>query len=277
MTTPSAPGGIVGRLRGAARALWNKPPLLTLRRHRFEHYFATAIDANLFRGVFSTFAEATHSAPATKPLGYDHPDAAALYRERVVRVYPGDYPVLFWMQRLVSGITSVFDFGGHVGPSFYAYRQYLNFPGDLRWTVCDVAAVARAGAALAHERGASQLHFTTALAEGSGADVFLANGSLQYLEQPLEDLLAAMAQPPRHLIVNLLPLCAGPGFVTLQNIGASFCPYKIQNREAFIAGVERSGYRLMDEWQNAEKSCRIAFAPERSLDHYTGMLFTRQD
>ncbi len=276
MATHTSTRGFTGLLRAMARTAWTTPPLLTLRRHRFERYFASAVGANLFRGVFHSFAEATRSAPATKPIGYDHPDAAAMYRDRVVRVYPGDYPVLFWLSRFGAEVTSVLDFGGHVGPSFYAYRKYLAFPPHWRWTVCDVAAVVRAGEALARERGERQLSFTTDLKDGSGADVFLANGSLQYLEPPLEQLLAAMTVPPRRLIVNLLPLCEGEGFVTLQNISASFCPYKIQNRQAFINGVRSAGYELVDEWQNAEKSCRIHFNEDRSLHFYTGMLFERR-
>jgi putative methyltransferase (TIGR04325 family) len=78
------------------------------------------------------------------------------------------------------------------------------------------------------------------------------------------------------LIVNLLPLCTGDSFVTLQNIGSSFCPYKIQNRDVFIAGVRSAGYELIDEWQNAEKSCHIQFEAARSLNYYSGMLFERQ-
>lgn len=269
---PSAP-----RLnpRSLARLAWDSPPLVMLRRRRYERYFATATGANLFRGVFATFAEAARSAPATKPIGYNNPDAAAMYRDRVARVYPGDYPVLFWLSRHLPEVGSVFDFGGHVGPSFYAYRKHLPFRSDLRWTVCDVPEVARAGEVLACERGESGLAFTTELAVGSGSDVFLANGSLQYLEPPLEALLRAMALPPRRLIVNLLPLCEGAGFVTLQNISSAFCPYKIQNRQAFIAGLRGSGYELVDEWQNAEKSCRIPFHDDRSLGFYTGMLFER--
>lgn len=261
--------------RAWVRLAWDAPPLVMLRRWRYDSYFATATGVNLFRGVFADFAEAARSAPATKPIGYDNPDAAAMYRDRVARVYPGDYPVLFWLSRCLPEIGSIFDFGGHVGLSYYAYQRLLPLRRDLRWTVCDLPHVARAGEALARERGASGLAFTTEVADGSGCDLFLANGSLQYLEPPLAALLATMAVPPRRLIVNLLPLCEGDGFVTLQNIGSAFCPYRIQNRQAFVAGVRSAGYELVDEWQNAEKSCRIPFDERRSLGFYTGMLFSR--
>ena len=37
------------------------------------------------------------------------------------------------------------------------------------------------------------------------------------------------------------------------------------------------GYRLVDQWRNAEKRCEIAFEPEHSLDHYRGYHFLRRD
>jgi putative methyltransferase (TIGR04325 family) len=242
------------------------PGVVALRRRRYERFFATATDANLFRGVYRDFAEAEATAPHTKDLGYDHPEPAAMYRERAEHLHPSDYPVLFWLLKHGQQVKRVFDFGGHVGVSFYAYQHYLSFPSELKWTVCDVPAVVEAGAVFAHERGAKQLQFTTNRNDGSGADLWLANGSLQYLEEPLHRLLSALQERPKRVIANMLPVAEGESFVTLQNIGTAFCPYRIHHRASVIEGVCALGYRLVDSWVNPEKSCHVPFAGRHHVD-----------
>lgn len=246
-------------------------------RARYEREFATARQANLFRGIFASAAEAAASAPAGLELGYDHPDPASLYRERLSRVYPTDYPVLFWLRNILGEVRTVFDLGGHVGVARYAYDRYLDFPADLSWQVCDVPAVVEAGRKLAVERGARGLLFTTDRADASAADLYHGAGVLQYLEEPLAELLGALAVKPRHVIINLCAFTDGEPFVTLQNIGTAFCPYIIHRRADVFAGMEELGYRLVDEWTNPGKSCVLPLDPGHSLPHYVGACFKRAD
>lgn len=267
-------------LRGAVRASVERvmvsAPARTLFAARYERRFAHAIHENLFRGVYDSFDEAVRSAPSTKPIGYDQPGPAAMYEERLERVFPADYPVLFWLSRILPNCRKVFDFGGHVGVAYYAYQRYLTFPEGLQWTVCDVPAVVAAGQALSRERGASGVHFTSRFEAAEGADLFFASGSLQYIEEPLAAQLSRLANPPRELVVNLLPLTDGPRFATLQNIGPAFCPYAVFNRQKWIEDLQALGYRVVDRWDNAEKSCWIPAHRERSLSSYAG-LYLRRD
>jgi putative methyltransferase (TIGR04325 family) len=175
--TQYVPHKVLSMIQGARKI----PPFEAFLRARYEHDFATARNANLFRGIFNSAAEAAASAPAGGPLGYDHPDPAAQYRERLVQVYPTDYPVLFWLKNILGDVRTVFDLGGHVGVARYAYERYLQFPEGLRWQVCDVPAVVEAGAKLAAERGISGLTFTTDRNHASAADLYHAAGVLQYL------------------------------------------------------------------------------------------------
>jgi putative methyltransferase (TIGR04325 family) len=243
-------------------------------RRDYEERFANNRFGNLFRGVYASFAEAQASVPPTRPVGYDNTEAAAMYRDRTERVHPTDYPVLFWLDRLLPSVRRLFEFGGHVGVAYYAYRRYLRAPEGLQWTVCDVPAVVEAGRALARERGAEGLAFTTAPGEADGADLFFASGSLQYVEAPLAELLRPLARRPAHVVVNMTPLHPARTFVTLNSIGTAFCPYLVQGREAFVRGLEGLGYRLVDSWENPEKGCPIPFHPEHSLRGYTGMYLT---
>ncbi len=229
-----------------------------------------------YRGVFQSFAEAEASAPSRR-IGFNHSELANIYEDRMDKVFPSDYPVLFWLSRAFLDSSSVFDFGGHVGIAFYAYRKYLEFPADLRWRVCDVADIAKAGQMLANTNGHSKLTFTTEFSDAHGFDILLAAGSLQFVEAPFSDKLRGLERRPRHILINKLPLHDGASFVTLQNTVHSFNPYKVENRRKFIDSVVSEGYELIDTWENADLSCRIPLHPEHSIKAYTGLYFRRRD
>lgn len=257
--------------------LFQLPLVRNLYAVRFERAFAHDW-VGAFRGVYRDFAEARASAPNTKPLGYDHGDAAAMYTDRFDRIVPADYPVAFWLDRaLRGGAREVFDFGGHVGLLFYGFSKYLNYPEGFRWNVLDVEAVVSAGAEFARLRGvAGTLTFTERFQEASRADVLLASGSLQYIETPsFAESVAALARKPKFILINKLPLTEKAGFVTLQNIGTAFCPYLVFNARSFIESVEALGYRQRDRWENADLSCRLPLTPERDVDRYSGLFFER--
>jgi putative methyltransferase (TIGR04325 family) len=238
--------------------------------------FNTASDRNIHWGVYATFAEAVAAAPPTKPIGFDHEAPAKMYRNLMDRVEPKDYAVLHWLERALPPRGRVFDFGGHVGVKFYAFRTIGAVPAPVAWTVYDVPAVVRAGRELAHQRGQTELTFTETFEDASGADVFLALGSLQFVEPPLAEWMQRLAVPPRTVIVSSMPMVEGPRYVTLQNNGAAFCPYLIEDAPALIGGMERIGYALRHRWKNLEKRCLIADQPERSVEEYTSLHFERR-
>lgn len=101
-------------------------------------------------------------------------------------------------------------------------------------------------------------------------------GSLQYLPDTLAARLAALASRPRHLLLNLTPLHETRSFFTLQSIGTAYCPYRICAAGPFIESLANLGYDLVDQWENPEKRCEIAFHPEHSLDRYHGFHFRQR-
>lgn len=249
------------------------PGVQAWRRRRYARLFAVATDANLFQGVYASFAEAAAAAPSTKPVGYDNPGPAQMYRDVLERVNPRDYPLLYWLDRLLgTGARHVLDFGGHVGTKFYPFQRYLAPPAELRWTVCDVPAVTQAGEALRATRSdGARLHFVTRLEAAHDVDVFLAMGSPQYVEAPLAGLLASLPRRPPHLLLNGLPLYDGPDLITLQSIGSAFCPYRFFNRDGFVAALQALGYEVLDTWSNPEKSARIPFEQGCEVAAYSGL------
>jgi putative methyltransferase (TIGR04325 family) len=233
------------------------------------------VAGNPFFGVYPSPEAARAAAPDAMPASYDNAASAELYRERTERVYPHDYPVLYWLNTVLPGARRVFDLGGHVGIARYAYEPYLDRLSDLTWTVCDVPAVVEAGKRLAAVRHPSGLTFTSRHEDANGADVLFASGVLQYLDAGfLGELLAGLASPPDHVLVNLLPTTMGSTFYTLNNIGPAICPYVVSNEDAFLASVRRSGYRLVDEWSTPDKRCDIPLHPER-VATYRGFVLRR--
>lgn len=228
---------------------------------------------NSFRGVYASFAEAERGAPSVKPLGYDQANTTTWYLNKHGSVLSEDYPALFWLQAAFRDSHSVFEIGGHLGVAYYGFAKILSYPPNLNWTICDVPKVAAAGEALARERGRTNLKFVTSSALTDGADIVLTCGALQYIDAPsLAETISSFRLRPRHLIINRIPVYDGAAFVTRQNIGSAYCPYRIFNRQEFVRSLETRGYSLIDSWQK-ERAFRIPRHPERAFDHYTGFYF----
>jgi putative methyltransferase (TIGR04325 family) len=117
--------------------------------------------------------------------------------------------------------------------------------------------VAEAGRQIAAEREAN-LTFTTNFADADGQDLLLASGSVQYVGD-LGEMLRGLQRPPKHLLINRLPLYDGPRFVTLQNEGPVFCPQYIFNRDEFVNSLGTAGYELVDVWDDPVDSAVIPF------------------
>lgn len=251
------------------------PGIAWWRRRRFEAGFRTGAYAGVCRGVYDTYAQAAAAAPAQRPLGYDHEGPAAMYRDRIDRVFPSDYPMLHWMgEAFANGATRVVDLGGHVGVSYYAYDRYLTYPRELSWQVIDVPAVAQAGRTLAATRDTRRaLGFARDFGDAGPFDVLFTAGCVQYLEPTLAESLAAMPARPQWVFVNLLPLHEHRTYWTVQSIGEAFCPYRIERRSAFFDAMTALGYELCDTWVNPEKSCVVRFEPDYTIRGYVGAAF----
>lgn len=255
--------------------LLNLPPVRWARHRRFNRRFATPAGGGSCRGVYGSFSEAANSAPAQASLGYDTHDAAAMYRDRLDQVFSADYPVLYWLQRWLENVQHVVDLGGHVGVSYFAFRPLLPTIERLYWHVHDVPAVMAAGRLLAAERGASELTFADELADVPTVDVFLAAGSLQYLETSLGSLLQHLPTLPRRVLVNKTPTHPRHSFVTLQHIGVSYCPYRIHSTHALEAELAPLGYRCVDQWDNPDLTCVVPFERDAGPITYRGFAFER--
>lgn len=231
-----------------------------------------------FRGVYETFEEAIQSAPKTKNVGYDNSELAQEYQytaELKTTVQSYDYPVLFWLNSIFhinQNPLSIFDFGGNVGVHFYAYEKYIKYPDKLKWLVCEVPEIIKAGKELAEKRQRSNLVFTDKFEDATSKDIFLASGSIQYVEN-LSSSILSLAEKPKHLLLNIVPFYDGTKFVTLQNGGKVFYPSYVFNKHDFIDALEKSGYEMIDIWENRYFHCFIPSHPEKSGAFFHGLYF----
>lgn len=269
---------MVGGLRHLAYRARNVPMLGGALAQAYRRYFdgARGEEVRLFRGVFPSFEAATRNIPSGRPLGYDDPVSATRMLGEWLAVHANDYPVLFWLGRLLPRSKMVFDWGGSVGLKYFAFRPYLDYPVDLTWVVSEVPAVAELGREIAQRESAPALCFTTAFDELANADILLASGVVQFIDDPIA-VLRAQARLPRHLIINKVPVYDKPSAVTLHNMGTAFCPYHLFNRPDFIGALESLGFCLIDEWKSPGVGCQIPFDPEHSIGAYSGFYFTRRE
>ena len=244
----------------------------------YRRYFngARGEDVRLFRGVFPSFEVAAVNIPSGRPLGYDNPVSATRMLSEWLAVHPSDYPVLFWLGKLLLGSKTVFDWGGSVGLKYFAFRPYLEYPTDLVWFVSEVPAVVELGREIARDKRATALRFTTDFTGMADADLLLAAGVLQFINDPFS-CLRTQPRLPRHLIINKVPVYELPSAVTLHNMGTAFCPYHLFNRPELVRAIETLGYRLVDEWRLPGVACQIPFHPEHSIGAYSGFYFTSSD
>lgn len=242
----------------------------------YSFYWCFWRQGGCFRGVFKTFDEATRSLPKNtrvshnQPEIHKHPEISQLTAWRdLEQIEFIDYPVIAWLKSVLLDGPTIFDLGGNVGVSYYAYKKHLDYPENLRYIVCDLPEIIKAGKNLAETVESQGLSFTLNFADAEGANALLTSGTLQFIEPSLADLLKPLEIKPKHILINHVPFYDGEEFVTLQNIGYAFSPYKIQNRADFLGSLANFGYELVDSWQ-INRTCSIPFHPERFVNAYHG-------
>lgn len=259
------------RLHSGVDAISALPILRARELERARQTFVGNRTANLFFGVYESWAQAEVAAGAFGLVGYDHEATTDLYLNRT-RKDPHDYPALYWILRsLHEGLQSVFDVGGNIGIKYLAFRDALEGFEHLTWLVQDVTAVVEHGRTLAGERGdADRVTFTDRFEDGDGVDLLFASGVLQYLPRTLGNLLAGYRKLPRRIVINTTAVHPMQDFFTVNSIGKAFCPYRVQTQATLIRGLTSLGYRLRETWINPDKRLRIPGRPDHDLGHYSG-------
>lgn len=272
--------GIVRHVRSKLKLIAREAAELPVIRLVTEPLYRRAFrrpywEGNAYHGVFDSYAQARAVVPPARSPTYDVMAAGRMYADRIDRIRVSDYPMVYWLSRLLqAGQRRIFDLGGHIGISYYGFRHHLQYPDDLRWLVHDVPAVVAAGRERARELDPEcRLSFTDSREAADGHDVLVSSGALQYLDYTLPELLGRLESPPQHILVNLTPMHPNRSYFTLQNIGLAICPYRVMATREFIEALEALGYSVVDHWESRERGLRIPFFDDHAIDRYSGFYF----
>ncbi|MDY7022924.1 MAG: methyltransferase, TIGR04325 family [Cyanobacteriota bacterium] len=244
----------------------------------YNHHWGFYLNPNAYQGVFSSFQDALDAIPQHYRSTYNlpelhrYPEEMSNLVQTATRLNPQDYPVLFWLNSILKDNSTLLDLGGKAGQSFYSYQNYLSYGKELRWIVCDLPAAVEAGQKLAEKLESKNISFKTNWSNIDELNILLTCGTLQYLEQPLAEIIKSLSSRPQHVLVHRVPCYDGEQYITLQNLIASIVPYKIQNRQQLIDSITDLGYELIDSWSN-NRTCSIPFHPERFVKGYYGFYF----
>ena len=241
----------------------------------YEHYFNGCRGRiRLFSGIYPDFKAALRAIPPDRLIGYDNAPSARRQSDDLFRLFLMDYPLMFWLSRLLPDSRLLFDWGGNIGISYFTFRRHLTYPEHLTWLINDVPAVVDEGMATAQELDLPGLNFTTSMARLSEADIVLASGSLHFIEAPF-DVLRAQKALPRHALLNKVPVYALSAAVTIQNMGTALLPNHLFNEAEFVGIFTVLGYRMIDELET-DLSCHVPFHSEHSIRAYKGYYFSKQ-
>ena len=227
-----------------------------------------------FAGAYGSVAEALAAVPPGQLAGYDHEAATEVAFEAMIQVQLWDYPVLFWLDRVLKPGMTVLDAGGHLATKHTAFGRLLNLSG-ITWAVQDLPAIVRRGRRLQAEGHLpAHLQFHEDPADCPAPDVLLASGLLQYLDRPLAELVGRLARRPSVILLNKVATRDGPEVVTLERIGATRVPYRIRDHAQFRRELDTLGFHLADEWVIPELGHRIATHPALGSSTSRGFALT---
>lgn len=250
------------------------PPIKWYRTRKYRQKFINARGwQGLHYGIFDSFAQARSAVPADV-AGW-LPDDEDWYASKYQQIEIIDYPVLFWLQRIIKPGSTLFDFGGHVGVTYTKYASYLDYPTDFRWLVGEQSVVVKQAKKIFENSDNPHLSFVTDFQNAASATIFHSAGCIQYVERPIVSLLADLKKLPQHLILTKIPLYQQPTKVTLQNTGYSITPNWLFNRDSFIDEIHKLGYKLIDSWPCPGRKNYIPFHAEYNVEEMSGIYFKK--
>ena len=233
-------------------------------------------DVVLFAGVYESYAAADRAIPDSRKHGWDNQEAASRYMFQIDYMLPTTYATFFWLSKLLQPQSTLLDYGGNIGLSYYGYVKRRELPAGAHWVIVELPQLVAIGTKMAQRQKAAQLEFATDLTSAPACDILLSAGALQYMENSVPGLLEKMAARPKHVLLNKVPLHRERSYWTLQNFGNAVSPYRIYKEDEFLGYFEKAGYVLRDRWAVPELSCAIPFHPREYVKEFAGMYWERK-
>lgn len=229
-----------------------------------------------FSQAFETRAATVASLPPEKQAGYDDTGIADVSFKQMCERQSWDYPLLFWMQRLLPETGVVLDAGGHLGTKYIAFSDLLDL-SRTDWVVYDLPGIiAAARTKQAAGTLPSAISFGDDITALPHTDLLIASGLLQYLDISFSDFVAQLARPPKYILLNKVAVRSGPSLFTIERIGAGRVPYQIRAVDDWEQEITSLGYRIDDSWSIPSLSHQIATHPWLGRSESRGYLLVRR-
>jgi len=245
-------------------------------RMRYQRYFFRTRPAIGYM-QFGKFASADEAQDLLRSNGQDGRyamDQEQWAVERTVQYFAHDYPVLYWLSRLIEPGSRLVDLGGATGVTYRLFKSRLQLPADFEWQVNELPEVIEYARRAVERESVPHLSFTDDWRAIDRAAIVLSAGAVQFFPRPLSAMLAEVHDRPADVIVNRIPLTEnGTTFYTLQNTGRSIAPMRVESRSGFIADLAGLDYELVDEWKCLENSLDVPFHHECDLTYFRGYYF----
>ncbi len=235
-----------------------------------------------YRGKFDNFQQAQFAIPDTATKEYDviNKKKAANEAQELERLdnwfHDIDYPLLFWLSKLVTPKIHVLELGGSVGHFFYTSEHYHQYPDDVLWTIAELPEAAKLGTKIAQHRNEHRLRFIDSdlIHTSPASQIFITAGTLQYMNISLPELLRNLPDLPAHVLIHNLPCHSNEAFWTLQDLGICEVPYYIYSAQTLENAMSQLGYSVKAEWKNP-RFVEIPFHRHLMIDGYLGFYFQR--
>ncbi len=235
-----------------------------------------------YSGVFNTWEEASRAASERKSSEYDVINANKAKNSESEKqsldtwFHEGDYPLLYWLSRIIDERCTVLDLGGSIGHFFYSIQSKLELPKTLKYIIAELPAAVTYGAEIARERKEDRLSFVDSgdLSPVPELDVFLSAGALQYIPRRFPQILEELRTLPKHVLLHNLPVHAGREFFTIQNLGLCEVSYRIYSEGVLCKEMEALGYTLIAKWIK-DRTIEIPFHRDLVISGYAGFYFRR--
>ena len=163
---------------------------------------------------------------------------------------------------------------GGMGNHYYSYTKALPDLSIKKWIVCDVPMITDSGIEYKIESKTTLIDFSNSIVRDFKADIFLASGSLQYVDEENPTFfLKEFSNKPRFIIINRIPLVTGNGerIITLQNLHNALAPMYTYHYDNFFLDFKKYGYKIAGTWKDFSSNCKIPYEKKVNIPYYHGV------